>query len=433
VNWTEEQVIALAPDPSASKSGRELASASRWVSRWMSERALWGECRGSGSIPYRTQIEIRSTAFKCSCPSRKFPCKHGLGLFLMFVRDPGGFIRSAEPDWVTEWLEKREQREQKRTGTEEPGAALAAKAKRAESRLKKVKGGIVETQLWLKDLLRNGLVSIPENSHSFWQSPAARMVDAQAPGIANMIRNLGDINYFTDGWQSELLEQLLKIYLLTEGFRNIDSLPPLMQEDVRSLAGFTKSQDELKASEGVKDCWQVLGRQIEREQELTVYRTWLYGTGTKRFAMVLQFVYRNQHVETGLIPGTGSLAELVFFPGTYQLRAIVKHHSSARPFTSPDGLKDWSEAEERYASVLASFPWLDKMPMLIKNITPIKENERWLMKDAGNKYVALKESYDRLWHLLSCSGGEPADMFVIREKNSCTPLGMWHDQQYRIL
>src|SRR6185436_6036947 len=79
MNWTEEQVLSLAPDESAKKSGRELASPSKWVSRSANEKALWGECKGSGANPYKTQIDLSNIAFKCSCPSRKFPCKHGLG------------------------------------------------------------------------------------------------------------------------------------------------------------------------------------------------------------------------------------------------------------------------------------------------------------------------------------------------------------------
>lgn len=430
MNWTEEQVIALAPDASASRSGRELAVTSKWVSRCMSDRALWGECQGSGRTPYRTQIDLKSTAFKCSCPSRKFPCKHGLGLFLLYVRQPESFNKTGEPGWVTQWLDKREQ---KKGDGKIQGTDLAAKAKRTESRLKKVRDGIEETQLWLKDLIRNGLVSIPEKSHSFWQSPAARMVDAQAPGLAGMIRNLGEINYFSEGWQSELLEQLLKIYLVTEGFKNIDSLPALLQEDVRSLIGFTKSQEELKASEGVKDNWQVLARQTDREQELTVYRTWLYGRNTMRYAMVLQFAYRNQHVETSLIPGTEAAAELVFFPGTYQLRAIVKQHSSTKPFTAAHGIKDWSEADELRANILSSFPWADKQPLLVNNITPVQRNGWWVLKDSGNRYVKLSDNYEKLWHLLACSGGQPVNMFLVKEKDSCTPLGLWHEQQYRAL
>ncbi|MGB8191873.1 MAG: SWIM zinc finger family protein, partial [Chitinophagaceae bacterium] len=80
MNLSEEQILALAPDESSKKSGKELSNASKWVSKGANETALWGECKGSGSKPYQTQVDLANIAFKCSCPSRKFPCKHGLGL-----------------------------------------------------------------------------------------------------------------------------------------------------------------------------------------------------------------------------------------------------------------------------------------------------------------------------------------------------------------
>jgi uncharacterized Zn finger protein len=98
--------------------------------------------------PYQTQIDLTNTAFKCSCPSRKFPCKHGLGL--LFWLPKNGEISSAieEPSWVSEWMNKRSAKVNKpEVSTEEeisPEVLLAqaekqaqAKAKRQEERYRK--------------------------------------------------------------------------------------------------------------------------------------------------------------------------------------------------------------------------------------------------------------------------------------------------------
>lgn len=45
MNFSEEQILALAPDESSKKSGKALANPSRWVMREVSERALWGACK----------------------------------------------------------------------------------------------------------------------------------------------------------------------------------------------------------------------------------------------------------------------------------------------------------------------------------------------------------------------------------------------------
>ena len=104
---TEEQILALAPDEASKKPGKDLANPSKWVSKSFNDQALWGACQGSGSKPYLTQIDLNNIAFKCSCPSRKFPCKHGLGLMLLHARQPEIFTQEAAPAWVTDWLGKR--------------------------------------------------------------------------------------------------------------------------------------------------------------------------------------------------------------------------------------------------------------------------------------------------------------------------------------
>src|SRR6267143_4812260 len=114
MNFSPEQIISLAPDPASAKAGRGLASIGKWVSRGADENAIWGECQGSGKDPYRTQIDLSEPAFRCSCPSRKFPCKHGLGLFLLYANQPAVFTTAALPAWVEAWLASRAQREQQR-------------------------------------------------------------------------------------------------------------------------------------------------------------------------------------------------------------------------------------------------------------------------------------------------------------------------------
>ena len=45
---------------------------------------VWGECQGSAAAPYRTAVDLSGPAYRCSCPSRKFPCKHALALLLLW-------------------------------------------------------------------------------------------------------------------------------------------------------------------------------------------------------------------------------------------------------------------------------------------------------------------------------------------------------------
>lgn len=139
MQFTKEQVLALAPDESSQKAGKGLAEGSKWVTIGVSDTALWGECKGSGSKPYQTQVALGNIAFKCSCPSRKFPCKHGLGLLLLYAGQPGIFTRSPMPAWVQEWISKRADREEQKAESKGTPVDEAAQEKGKRPVRKKLK------------------------------------------------------------------------------------------------------------------------------------------------------------------------------------------------------------------------------------------------------------------------------------------------------
>ena len=170
LNLTEEQITQLAPDAASVKAGKGLANRTKWVLLEHSDRAIWGHCQGSGKTPYQTVVDTKNIAFKCSCPSRKFPCKHGLGLLFMYASHADLFKEAEEPDWVTAWLSKREEKAEKKEQKEKSETPVdeAAQAKRQAVRHQKVLAGIDDLQIWMKDLLRNGLLNIPERAHTLF-------------------------------------------------------------------------------------------------------------------------------------------------------------------------------------------------------------------------------------------------------------------------
>ena len=78
--WSVEQVRAVAPDPASARAGQGLGAPSQWSGSGASDDVLWGLCR-----TYRVAVDLAGPRFKCSCPSRKFPCKHALGLLFVWA------------------------------------------------------------------------------------------------------------------------------------------------------------------------------------------------------------------------------------------------------------------------------------------------------------------------------------------------------------
>lgn len=435
MNFSEEQILSMAPDDSSKKSGKELASASKWVKKQFSERALWGECQGSGKLPYQTQVDLQNIAFKCSCPSRKFPCKHGLGLLLLYARDKKTFSSSSEPDWVTDWLDKRSEREEKKTEkkTKEKSVDTEAQAKRQENRLKKVEGGMSELNLWIMDIIRNGIINIPAKDPSYFENMARRMVDAQAPGLANMVRALSNVNFYHDGWQTPFLDQVLRIYLVLNGFSRIDQLPPELQEELKTQIGFTQNQEALKNESGIRDDWFVLAKKSEKEENLTTERNWLYGIKSKQYALVLQFYFKGQLPELNLLVGSSVDAELVFYKGATPLRALVKEQFSVKPSAEFTGYENWNEALIAASTMYALNPLINQLPVIVENVTPIPgANERYL-KDQNGSGVRGTQLFENYWRLIAISGGKPLRLFAVGREQDFEPLGAWTNNQYLTL
>src|ERR671917_1495678 len=100
-----EQALALAPDSSSASAGRKLGSPKTWRNLGRGGDAMWGECQGSAL--YQVRVDLGDLTTKCSCPSRKFPCKHALGLLVLAATEPAALSEGEPPGWVAEWLQRR--------------------------------------------------------------------------------------------------------------------------------------------------------------------------------------------------------------------------------------------------------------------------------------------------------------------------------------
>jgi hypothetical protein len=428
----------MAPDESSRKAGQGLAGPAKWVSRGADEQTVWGECSGSGAAPYQTIVALDEPAFRCSCPSRKFPCKHALGLFLMLSAHPDQFPPAEPPPWVATWLQSRATRAERKAKMQDAVAeaapvegldpeqaqrSAARQAKTAGDRRLKVDAGLAELELWLGDLVRRGLASLGGESYAFWEAPAARLVDAQAPGVARRVRALAGVAASGDGWPERLLERLARIALLIEAYRRLDSLPDETQAEVRTQIGWTQAQEELLKEQGVRDRWVVLGSRVELEDRLQVQRTWLWGVHGQQPALLLSFAHGAQPLERSLPPGASLDADLVFFRAAVPLRALIQQrHQAPEPVSAMPGHATVAEAIAAYASALARNPWLETYPMPLQAVVPTRFDGHWIVRDAAGQWLPLAPRFARGWHLLALGGGHPMSLFGEWDGEHLLPL-----------
>ena len=111
---TEQQILALAPNPAAASNGKKISQKGGFVKleRTQDDTLYMGECTGSGKSNYITSadyIDEANPVFRCTCPSRQFPCKHSLALmYEMLAKKEFGICEVPE-----DILKKREKKQAK--------------------------------------------------------------------------------------------------------------------------------------------------------------------------------------------------------------------------------------------------------------------------------------------------------------------------------
>ncbi|WP_374065083.1 SWIM zinc finger family protein [Actinokineospora auranticolor] len=424
--WSAERVIGLAPDAASAKAGRGLATAAKWADTGASEDALWGHCQGSGKKPYQACVELAEPAYRCTCPSRKFPCKHVLGLMLLWS---AGAVAAAEeePEWVGSWLESRAGRaERARQRAESAGPRdEKAAAKRADERLTRVRSGAAELREWLTDRLGAGLGGLRGGDEL--RTVAARMVDAQAPGLASGLRRAAALADARRGAPQALLGELSMLFLLADSVSRLDELPAELVETVRTRLGFpVDTARVLESGERVSDDWLVVGVSDEENDGLVTRRAWLRGERSDRTAVVLAFAPPGRPLDGSLPTGHVVSAELAFHPGVPPLRASVVDRAEPVLAPEPRGVAV-DGALDGYARALAADPWTDRVPVVLARVVPTRHGESWALSDEDGKQALPLVSTVDPWPLLALAATGPVTVAAEWGATGLHPLTCWHD------
>ena len=434
---TATQVTAMAPDASSASAGKKLGDPKHWKNLGINEQVLWGECQGSAL--YQVRVVPSTLTIRCSCPSRKQPCKHGLGLLLLAVNHPETLTNTEPPEWVTDWLAKQAAVAKRKETVEENKAAgkvPTTSAKTAEKRLQQVKAGVEHLDRWLNDLVRNGIGTLETQPTTFWENQAARMVDNQAPGLASRLRRMSTIPNSAANWPEKLLSQLGLLALLSETFQRLDQFEPAFQEDVRQLIGWTVKEDEVVVSgERVTDDWLFLGQLVEETERGKNQRTWLLGRKTKRSALAFQFSYAGQPFAETYALGSRQKATLVYWPGVQPQRALL-HKREGEHLSVQERLPGHATCAaffDEVATTLALCPWRERFLCVLQDAVPVYEpaHNQWWIYDQQQQAIPLQKQDH--WSLLALSGGHPVDFVGEWNGEMLTPLGVLVDHTYHLL
>ena len=360
-------VQQLATDQASLNAAAGLVKPGKWSGVGISEdeALIWGECAGSGANPYRVMADLRDRGSKCTCPSRKFPCKHALALFWLRAEAIVVFTVAETPEWVSEWLARRRStsgapksaksaadkdldaaRSAEREPVDDAKAAArreATSAKRTEDTGRMILDGLYALEQWISDQLRLGLGGFVDD------------VTARLLALPNGDRVRG------------ATVELAQLVLLARAFR----ADPRNAELRRTVAAAETRETLLTdpAPTRVTSAWEVLAERIRtRRDGLVSQTTWLLNlVAGPRFAMLLDFFPASAgRRHSAFTPGEQFVGELLFYPARMPLRALLIQREAALVDGPP---LDWPPPDgplaEALTAPLLAEPWAAERPVLL--------------------------------------------------------------------
>lgn len=341
-----------------------------------------------------------------------------------------------------------------------------AAARRLSARHERVTAGLDDLDRWLGDQVSEGIARFERLGYAHFDLMAARMVDAQAPGVASLLRSI-PAELASAGWPPRVLERLAGLHLLIRAHRRLDQLSPQLAATVRSRIGYPVSKDGVRAGPGIHDDWLAVGAVDTVESRLQARRVWLWGTASQRWAQWLTFAAPGQSLDSSIVMGRQLIATLHFYPGAAQYRALVTEADDRRqtdhpglehpaasdvgpesPGLSPsDGTGaptemqrpggppavDCAHAQRQFAALVSADPWADRMPVALKVVitAPDQPGEPWQARDDHGARRPLVTGLDRPWPLLAQTVRGPATIFGEWSTGGFRPLSVLADDHGR--
>jgi SWIM zinc finger len=462
------KIEALAPDQAALGAARKLLKPATWPTLACNDAGLvWGEAQGSGASPYRVVISELDAGYKCTCPSRKFPCKHSLALMWMRAEGKVAFASGTPPQWVNDWLSRRRGPSQAAQPADaapkasiaaavsggdvvaavDPKAEARAAAQRERNRQEReaaILAGLDEFDLWLSDQLEKGIAAFVANAAGACRRMAQRLVDAKASALATRLDSLpARLFALAEAVRpTAAVVELGAFHLIAEAYRRQDGLDPVLREDVRQMVGWVQAREALLAdTHAVRTAgrWHVIATRTEvQPDKLRRVETWLWREGEGeglRFALLLDFVPVSVGAASaGFMIGETFEAELVFYASPVPLRALIANQTS--PCSAAQAMAALPEAGlaaawQAYEQALAARPWLGDWPFLFTGARVRRSGEALFLTDPADASLALPISPEQAVSALPLADAGPLkgvglwDGWRIRLAQAEAELGRW--------
>jgi hypothetical protein len=177
-------IESAAPNADAAKNGRALVAKNKFLAlNHSDDKTLYfGKCQGSGKEPYECSADFAVSSapvYRCSCPSRQFPCKHSLGLLYAVALGKPFKVAEVPEDIAAKRAKVATKVEKKKQDADKPRTVdKGALAKKIKAQL----AGIDLLEKLTLDLVRLGIGNMNVKAGHEIEEQAKQLGNAFLPG-----------------------------------------------------------------------------------------------------------------------------------------------------------------------------------------------------------------------------------------------------------
>lgn len=417
---TEALIDAAAPNADAAKNGRALVLKNKFVAlhRSADDSLLFGACQGSGKDAYQCSADFavpEAPVYRCTCPSRQFPCKHSLGLLYAFAQGKTFSVAEVPEDLAAKRDKAAARVEKKKEAAEAPRTVnKSALAKKIKAQL----AGIDLLEKLTQDLVRLGIGNTNAKTAQEVEEQAKQLGDAYLPGAQAALHRYTQLFHGDDGEEtpssereavySEALDQLGRLSALVKQGRaylnrRLDDpeLAPETDSPIAAWLGHAWQWRELKEAGLVTEQVELLQLAFNTHddaarQEYVDTGIWMdLGRGAIHLTQNFRPYRATKYIKSDdSLFDVAQIAELAIYPGGIN-RRVRWEHMLPRPVTAADlaqvrrfGQADFAAAIKQVKGELKA-PLADKQPVCALNCRHLgRVGDELVVEDAaGNRLV----------------------------------------------
>lgn len=425
VSLNRESVRGYAPDEATFKRGLEIAEKNKLTARHRTPDGslLFGECIGSGSSTYFTSADfVREDApvFRCSCPSKKIPCKHVLGLLLSHVQDAAAFTEAPLPEDIGDKREKARQRAEKKQAavTAPPKTKKISVQALRKKRLAQIEGLQLFGKM-LDTLVNNGTGSLSRQNVDDLAAQVKNLGNFFVPGAA---AHLADIITLLEQQMSRkpeetamdvsaLFRALLRgRALVKKGVAYLESrleqpdMPPDTASRIEELLGTAWTLADLRQYQLVKPeaelCQLAFSSSENSRGDSTDWGVWIDLEDGKIASTYTYRPYkaRNHIREEDSFSGVIRAKDVCLYPDNGELNRRIRWESGTVRALVPSDLETiLSFAENSFKTVFKKVKNQLKMPLadpaplvLVRFAAILRSGNGFVLQDAAGEYLTLQ-------------------------------------------